>query len=148
MPTDNQRLNNSSLLALWIGIAGIKTCRPQDDSLVLSCQWQQLHNGHIVVHRQRRLFEAVGEQQVGFVNRQQLLAQNRSVLQGQSANTANQSVRLAILDNAFRNRRVPLADLAELLQHIPDTTGFAVNEGAILNFCHGLKPLSVVMLQM
>ena len=136
MPGNDEFVDGCDVLTLRVGLARFETRPPLDDSFVLSAQWHYRHHRQVVVQRQRRFLEAVGERQVALIDRQQALAQDRAILQGEPTNAADQAIRLAVLDNALGDGRVPFADLAKLLQDVPNLPCVAVDDSRKLNYRH------------
>jgi hypothetical protein len=138
MSGNDEFVDGGGMLALRVRFACLETRLPLDDGLILAAQRNHCHRRQVIVQRQWRFLETVGERQAALIDCQQTLAQDRAIRQRELADATNQAIGLVVLDDALGNGRVPFADLAKLLQNAPDALCFTINDGVVFNHRHAL----------
>jgi hypothetical protein len=93
--------------------------------------------GDVVEQRHRRIEQAVTEGLLEVGECEQLLAQLRSILQGEPPDAADPVLRLAPLDGAGLDGRMPALVPVEVPDHVPHRGGRCVDDGAAKDARHG-----------
>ena len=114
-------------LGLTLGRA-IELGRPFGEGALAVGDRRQPQGRHIVLDAHRRFEDRVGAEHVVVGEAEQLLAQPVAIAQAEIAHAADLVGRLAILDAAFGDRRMPVRQSVEVANAGPDAVGAGVDD--------------------
>src|SRR5262245_33661026 len=118
-------------IADQLGLAfrrAIEFCRPFDERSFAVGDRRQPQRGDIVLDAHRGFENRIGAEQIEIREAEQLLANALAVTQTEIADAADLVGRLAVLDAAFRDARMPGGQAVEVAHARPDAVGAAIDD--------------------